>query len=244
MSQARRSGGRADLAVRPISFQTNYIEHAEGSILFSMGKTQVLCVVTMEPTVPDWMTAQGREGGWVTAEYAMLPRSTAQRTPREINRPQARTQEIRRLIGRSLRASVALEHLGERTFIVDCDVLQADGGTRTASVTGGYIALRMALNDLISNGLMSPEAIRSPIAAISVGIVEDRVLVDLDYPEDSRAQVDLNVVMNREGHFIELQGTAEFGDFSHDSLDEMLTAAQSGLKDLFKVQEQALADSG
>lgn len=244
MSETRRSEGREDLAVRSVSFQTNYIEHAEGSVLFSMGKTQVLCVASMEPRVPDWMTAQGREGGWVTAEYAMLPRSTVQRTPREINRPQARTQEIRRLIGRSLRASVALEHLGERTFIIDCDVLQADGGTRTASITGGYIALRLALNRLISSGLLSPEAIRSPIAAISVGIVDERVLVDLDYPEDARAQVDLNVVMNREGHFIELQGTAEFGDFTHDSLNEMLSAASSGLEDLFIVQEQALADPG
>jgi ribonuclease PH len=205
-----------------------------------MGATKVLCNVTVEESVPGWMRAQGIEGGWVTAEYALLPRSTHYRTPRETSGLRGRTQEIRRLIGRSLRGAVNLESLGERTCIVDCDVIQADGGTRTAAVTGGYVALAIALGKLIRGGLLPAEVLETAVAAVSVGVVGDRPVLDLCYEEDSIAEVDVNVVMNAAGEFIEVQGTAEGAPFSRARLDELLDLAQGGIGRLLAIQQAVL----
>jgi ribonuclease PH len=206
-----------------------------------MGKTRVLCNVSVEPGAPHWKEAQNIPGGWITAEYALLPRSTQERTPRETRGLRGRTQEIRRLIGRSLRAGVDLEKLGERTLIVDCDVIQADGGTRTAAITGGYLALRMALTSLVGAGELDPAVFKSPIAAVSVGIVEGQPLLDLCYAEDAAAQVDVNVVMNAAGEYIEVQGAAEGDPFSRASLDGLLDLAEQGIRELLGAQENVLA---
>jgi len=224
--------------LRPVSLIPNYVIYPEGSVLISMGQTKVICNVTVEEELPRWM--KGNQGGWVTGEYALLPRATQTRTQRETRGLGGRTQEIRRLIGRSLRAAVNLELLGERTCIVDCDVLQADGGTRTAAVTGGYVALALALRKLISAGEIPLEVLASPVAAISVGMVEEQLLLDLCYAEDSTADVDINIVMNAAGKFIEVQGTAEGATFSRQTLDSMLDLAHMGIAELLEIQKSVL----
>ena len=237
----RRLDGRAKDELRHIQIQANYVEYPEGSVLFSIGNTRVLCNARIDEKIPQWMRDSGKQGGWITAEYGMLPRSTHTRTPRETNGLRGRTQEIRRLIGRSLRAAVDLDLLGERTCIVDCDVLQADGGTRTAAITGGYLAIALAFNKLHSEGLLRQSPLISPIAAISVGILANQVILDLSYEEDFKAEVDSNIVMNGEGQFVEIQGTAEGEAFSYEMLSEMLSMAQKGITDLIEIQKKFLA---
>jgi len=200
----------------------------------------VLCAASVEKAVPLWM--QGRGTGWITGEYGMLPRSTLTRTPRETSGPSGRTQEIRRLIGRSLRAAVNLQQLGERMIIVDCDVIQADGGTRTASITGGYVALMLALRQLVESGLVSERVFGLPVAAVSTGLVNGQVLLDLCYAEDSHAEVDCNVVMNTAGEFIEVQGAAEGRPFSRETMNALLDLAQRGIEQLIALQGRVLAN--
>ena len=233
-----RPDGRRPDELRPVRFLLDYVEHAEGSVLVEMGRTRVLCNLTLQEGVPAWLSGSGR--GWLTAEYALLPRSTHTRTPREVARG-GRAQEIRRFIGRSLRMAVDLERLGERTLILDCDVIQADGGTRTAAVTGGYVALALALRRLAREGMLPPDLIRFPVAAVSVGIVHGQVRLDLCYEEDSEAEVDLNVVMTEGGKIIEIQGTAEGAPFSRAALDEMFTLARQGIDRLLTLQREALS---
>jgi ribonuclease PH len=232
-----RFDGREPDEKRPVVLTPGYLEHPEGSVLIEVGRTRVICTASVEERVPFWLRDQNQ--GWVTAEYGMLPRATHQRTSRETSGPRDRTQEIRRLIGRSLRAGVDLTLLGERTVTVDCDVIQADGGTRTASITGGYVALAIALRKLIKGGLLAPRVLGSPIAAISVGVVRDEVLLDLNYEEDSQAQVDFNVVMNGAGKYVEIQGTAEHGAFSREVVDQLLGLAENGIAELIKLQRDA-----
>ncbi len=232
-----RFDGRAVDQMRPVVITPGYLDHPEGSALIEVGRTRVICAATVEERVPRWLRDQNQ--GWVTAEYAMLPRSTHQRTSRETRGPRDRTQEIRRVIGRSLRGGVDLTLLGERTVTVDCDVIQADGGTRTASITGGYVALAIALRKLIKGGLLAPGVLGAPIAAVSVGVVQNELLLDLNYDEDSQAQVDFNVVMNGAGKFVEIQGTAEHGAFSREELVRLLGLAEDGLVELFKLQREA-----
>jgi ribonuclease PH len=234
-----RYDGRNNDQLRPVSFKPDYVEYPEGSVLVSFGKTRVLCNVSIEDKVPAWMNDPESNQGWITAEYALLPRSTTTRVKRETTGLSGRTQEIKRLIGRSLRAGFDLSKLGKRTLIVDCDVIQADGGTRTAAVTGGYVALRLALNNLIDNKLLNSEVILSPVAAISVGLISGEVLLDLDYNEDSNAEADLNIVMNQAGDFIEVQGTGEGATFSRSDLDIMLNYAELGIHQLFSIQAES-----
>lgn len=229
---------RANDEMRPVHITPGYLDYPEGSALIEVGRTRVICTATIEERVPMWLRDQGQ--GWVTAEYGMLPRATHQRTARETRGPRDRTQEIRRLIGRSLRAAVDLHLLGERTVTIDCDVLQADGGTRTASITGGYVALAWALRRLIKGGLLAPRSLRTPVAAISAGVVQDELLLDLNYEEDSQAQVDFNVVMNGAGQYVEIQGTAELGAFSQETMDGLVTLAHKGIKELLQIQREAL----
>ncbi|MDP2952799.1 MAG: ribonuclease PH [Chloroflexota bacterium] len=235
-----RIDGRAFNELRPVRLTPGYLDFAEGSALIELGQTRVLCAVTVEERVPPFR--QGSGGGWVTAEYGMLPRSTLTRSPREaaLGRVGGRTQEIQRLIGRSLRAVTDLELLGERTFTVDCDVLQADGGTRTAAITGSYVALHQALQNLMDRGLFLRLPLRSAVAATSVGIVKGQPLLDLCYQEDSQAEVDFNVVMTSEGEFVEVQGTAEASPFSRATMDSILSLAAKGIKELLAVQQAAL----
>jgi ribonuclease PH len=235
-----RSDGRAPGELRPIRYELGYQEWATGSVLFSMGRTRVLCAATVSEDVPRWLRGSGK--GWVTGEYSMLPASTLERSPREVNkgRPGGRTQEIQRLIGRSLRAVTDLERLGERTITVDCDVLQADAGTRTASVTGGYIALALAVRGLSERGGLIEQPLTGTVAAVSVGIVRDEALLDLCYEEDVDAQVDFNVVMTGAGAFVEVQGTAEGEPFDRGDLDVLLDLAATGIAELTKVQREAL----
>ncbi len=233
-----RIDGRKNDQIRPVKVTPGYVIYPEGSVLFEMGNTRVLCNVSIEENVPRWMINQGVAGGWITAEYSLLPRSTQTRTPRETNGLGGRTQEIRRLIGRSLRAAVDLEKLGSRTIILDCDVLQADGGTRTAAITGGYIALALAVGRLEKEGRLAHGTLLNPVAAISVGVVAGVPMLDLCYAEDSAAQVDANIVMNARGEFIEVQGTAEAAPFSRPKLDELLDLAQKGIGDLLEIQRQ------
>ncbi len=235
-----RNDGRNNKQIRPVEFVLNYVDYPEGSVLISIGKTRVLCNVSIEDQVPAWMEKNDHPGGWITAEYALLPRSTATRVKRETRGLSGRTQEIKRLIGRSLRAGFDLSLLGNRTLIVDCDVLQADGGTRTAAITGGYAALRLALKTLVEAGSISPDVFSSPVAAISVGILSGAPVLDLNYIEDAQAEVDLNVVMNQEGDFIEIQGTAEGSTFSRDDLNSMLELAESGIQQLILSHISAL----
>jgi ribonuclease PH len=216
-----------------------YTRYAEGSCLITQGHTIVLCNATIEEKLPSWLLKANDARGWITAEYGMLPRSTHTRSERETT-PRARTQEIRRLIARSLRASVDLGLLGPRQIIGDCDVLQADGGTRTAAITGGYVALVLALRKLIEAGSVPAEVLRAPVAAVSVGVVEDEARLDLCYEEDSRAEVDMNVVMNAAGRFIEVQGTAESTPFDRPTLDHLLALAGSGIAELLRLQAVAL----
>ncbi len=235
---ARPDGRRFD-ELRPVRLMLDYVSYPEGSVLIEMGATRVLCNVSVEEQLPAWMS--GRRGGWLTAEYALLPRSTHTRTPRETQGLHARTQEIRRMVGRALRAAVDLELLGERTLILDCDVLQADGGTRSAAVTGGYVALALALRRLAQRGLLPAAALRPPVAAVSVGVVAGQARLDLCYAEDSAAEVDFNVVMAEDGRLIEVQGTAERTPFSRAALDQMLDLATRGIALLVQKQREALA---
>jgi len=235
----KRPDGRQVNELRPVRFTLDYVEYPEGSVLVEMGRTRVLCNVSVEEQAPAWMVGGGR--GWLTAEYALLPRSTHTRTRRETQGLRGRTQEIRRLIGRSLRAGVDLGLLGERTLVVDCDVLQADGGTRTAAVTGGYVAVALALRRLARQGLVAPEALKPPIAAVSVGVVDGEARLDLCYAEDRDAEVDFNVAMADDGRLIEVQGTAEGEPFSREALDRMLDLAVQGIIQLIRRQREALA---
>jgi ribonuclease PH len=235
-----RADGRALTDLRPIRYQTGYLEWAEGSVLFEMGKTRVLCAASFESQVPRFLQGSGK--GWVTAEYGMLPRATAERTPREATRgrPSGRTYEIQRLIGRSLRAITRLDRLGESALWIDCDVLQADGGTRTAAITGGYIALALALRSLEERGaIKTADVLSDSVAAISAGIVDGIPMLDLCYEEDSRAEVDFNVVMTGEGHLVEVQGTAEGEPFTRQQLDEMIALAAGGIEQLTAIQREA-----
>jgi ribonuclease PH len=231
-----RVDGRENNQLRPVNFQTDFVEYPEGSVLITVGKTRVLCNVSVEEKVPPWMDSPDSTRGWITAEYALLPRSTTTRVKRETNGFSGRTQEIKRLIGRSLRAGFNLDLLGKRTLIVDCDVLQADGGTRTASITGGYLALVLAVNVLLEKGEVSPGVFLPPVAAVSVGLLENEALLDLNYQEDARADADLNVVMNGEGDYIEVQGTGEGAVFSRGELDQMLDLASQGIQELITYQ--------
>lgn len=234
----RRDGRRPD-QIRPVRILPNVLDYAEGSCIIECGRTRVLCAATVEDRQPPFL--RGTESGWVTAEYAMLPRSTHTRTPREVERgrPTGRTQEIQRLIGRALRGVVDLELLGPRTITIDCDVLQADGGTRTASITGGFVALALAVRRLEAQGAIA-NVIRAQVAAVSVGIVGGVPMVDLCYEEDAAAEVDCNVVMTSNGDFVELQGTAERKPFTRQELDTMLALAERGISELLEAQRSAL----
>jgi len=236
----KRVDKRAWDELRPVTITTGYQSYAEGSALIEMGKTRVLCSVSMEDRVPAFLKGEG--SGWITAEYAMLPRATVTRTPRDafLGRVGGRNQEIQRLIGRSLRAVTDLTALGERTLIVDCDVLQADGGTRTAAITGAYVALYQALQTLGNMGIISAMPLDSAVAAASVGILRSNMLLDLCYDEDFNAEVDFNVVMTSQGKFVELQGTAESKPFSKENIDDLLELAQKGIKELFQVQQSVI----
>ncbi len=235
-----RNDGRRDDETRPVDFQTDFTRHAEGSVLACFGSTRVLCTASVEPKVPPFLKGKGQ--GWITAEYGMLPRATHSRSPREAvrGRQGGRTLEIQRLIGRSLRAVIDLQALGERTVTIDCDVLQADGGTRTASISGGYVALRLAIDRLIRGRKLKRNPIHGQVAAISVGIVDGRPLLDLDYSEDSNAETDMNVVMNEANSFIEVQGTAEGHAFQRSELDALLELAADGIRSVIAAQDSAL----
>jgi ribonuclease PH len=237
-----RIDGRADDELRPVRFVTDYIAYPEGSVLIETGGTRVLCNVSVEEKVPAWREASG--GGWLTAEYAMLPRATHTRTPRSAGAGGARSQEVRRLIGRALRAGVDLNRLGSRTLTVDCDVLQADGGTRTAAITGGYVAVALALWRLIEAGDLPPDALVTPVAAVSVGLVEGHSLLDLCYAEDASADADFNVAMTGDGRFVEVQGTAEGDPFDRPTLNQLLDLAVYGIEQLLQYQREALAGAG
>ena len=239
-----RADGRTQVQLRPVRFQNNIAPHANGSTLIEWGNTRVICGVTLEEIVPRWMKDQGVTGGWITAEYSMLPYSTLQRKARDSTKGKidGRSQEIQRLIGRAMRASIDLEKLGPRTIWVDCDVLQADGGTRTAAITGAYVALRLAIRKLITSGKLAQDPMLPAVAAVSVGIVENQTLLDLCYTEDAAAAVDLNIVMNAAGAFIELQGTGEESTFSDAQLASMLAAGRAGIRELLVAQERALRD--
>ena len=231
-----RADKRADNELRHVRLTLGYQSFAEGSALIELGQTRVLCSVSMEERVPAFL--KGSDRGWVTAEYAMLPRSTVTRTPR--NRAEGRRHEIQRVIGRSLRAVTNLNVLGERTFVVDCDVLQADGGTRTAAITGGYVALYHAFHNLRKQGILPFMPLSKMMAATSVGIVNGVTLLDLCYEEDSQAEVDFNVAMTDRSEFVEIQGTAEGKPFSKDTADALLSLAQQGIDRLFRIQKETL----
>ncbi len=235
-----RPSGRASGALRPIALARRYTKHAEGSVLVDFGDTRVLCNASVEEKVPGFLRGKGQ--GWVTAEYGMLPRSTGQRMGREAARGRqgGRTMEIQRLIGRALRAVVDLRALGERTITVDCDVIQADGGTRTASITGAYVALVDAVRHLRERGQLAADPLHGAVASVSVGIYRGTPVLDLDYPEDCEAETDMNVVMNDAGAFIEVQGTAEGHAFRREELDAMLDLAGRGIEQLIEHQRQAL----
>jgi ribonuclease PH len=236
----KRADGRAYNELRPVSIAPGFLLFAEGSALIELGKTQVLCSVSVEDRVPNFLKNSGT--GWITAEYAMLPRSTLTRTPRDssLGRIGGRNQEIQRFIGRSLRAVADLAALGERTLIVDCDVLQADGGTRTAAITGAYVALYKSLHNLANMGIISSVPLKSAVAATSVGIVHNNMMLDLCYDEDASASVDFNVVMTSKGEFVEIQGTAEGKPFSRKTIDELISLAETGIGQLFQIQQAAL----
>lgn len=235
-----RTSLRSNDALRPIRITRHYTKHAEGSVLIECGDTKVICTATVEESVPPFL--RGQNQGWVTAEYGMLPRSTGSRMRREAasGKQSGRTQEIQRLIGRSLRTVVDMQKLGERQILIDCDVIQADGGTRTASITGAYVALCDAIKSLMDKGLLTENPIKNQVAAISVGIVEGKALLDMDYSEDANCETDMNVVMTLDGKFIEIQGTAEGEAFSFDEMQAMLNLAQSGIKTLMQLQTDSI----
>ena len=241
---ASRADGRWPHQLRPLRFLNHIAPYATGSTLVEWGNTRVICGVTVEETVPRWMKEQSVAGGWITAEYSMLPYSTLQRKQRDSTKGKidGRSQEIQRLIGRAMRAALDLEKLDARTIWVDCDVLQADGGTRTAAITGAYIALSLAIKKMLSEGKIQVNPLLNAVAAVSVGIVDQQVLLDLCYTEDAAASVDLNLVMNSSGEFIELQGTGEEATFSDTQLAEMLSVGRAGIRDLLEAQQRALAD--
>jgi ribonuclease PH len=238
----KRHDGRSPTELRRVKLHPHYLDQPAGSVLIEMGHTRVLCAASVEETVPRWMRDQKVKGGWVTAEYSMLPYATADRKQREVARGklEGRTQEIQRLIGRALRAVVNLEQLGERTVWLDCDVLQADGGTRTASITGAYVALMLAMNKLIKDGKLAANPVETSVAAVSVGIVDGQALLDLNYEEDVRADVDMNVVMTGTGKFVEVQGTAEDQPFSSRDMSRMMKHAAAGIKELIAIQHKTL----
>jgi ribonuclease PH len=238
----KRVDGRRPTELRPVKIHPHYLSQAAGSVLIEMGHTRVLCAVSLEKGVPRWMRDQGVTGGWITAEYSMLPYSTNPRKQRELTRgrPEGRTQEIQRLIGRAMRAAVDLEKLGERTLWVDCDVLEADGGTRTAAITGSYVALGLALRKLQKDGKLLDWPIKTAVAAVSVGLIEGQPVMDLCYEEDAKATVDMNVVMTSGGRFVEVQGTGEEATFSQKDLGRLLKLAGAGIKDLLALQSEAL----
>lgn len=232
---------RAIDELRPVSFELDYVMYPEGSVLISMGNTRVLCNASVQETLPNWLRYAKQRHGWVTAEYAMLPRSTAERTNREKMVPKGRTQEIQRLIARSLRGVVDLQKLGERQIVVDCDVIQADGGTRTAAITGGYVALALAIRRLLERNVIVEDPVIQAVAAISVGIIDGRAILDLNYEQDVAADVDMNVVMTADNRFIEVQGTAEGEPFARGAMNAMLLLAEMGIKELLTKQQDALA---
>lgn len=236
-----RTDGRAYDALRPVKITPGFLAYAEGSVLIEMGNTRVICAASLEERVPPFLRNTGQ--GWLTAEYAMLPRSTLTRSSREIGRggPSGRTHEIQRLIGRSLRAVADMKALGERTLTIDCDVLQADGGTRTAAITGAYVAFAMASAKLVKSGKIVRSVVSNQVAAVSVGILDGFGLLDLKYDEDSKAEVDMNVVCTGDGRFIEVQGTAEREPYSRQQMDELLGLAGRGIEELVRMQQEVLA---
>ncbi len=236
-----RTDGRKPDQLRPVAIEVNTIIYADGSALIRMGNTVVLCNATVQEEVPRWLQGQGK--GWVTAEYSLLPRSTQVRTPRERSGARGRTHEIQRLIGRALRASVDLEALGERQIIIDADVLQADGGTRTAAITGGYVALALALRRLVEEGKVTAHVFKPAVAAVSVGMVDGIPMLDLAYEEDLHADVDMNIVMNAVGDYIEIQGTAEGAPFSRATLNSLLDLAWKGIQELLKIQQEVIRNA-
>jgi ribonuclease PH len=238
-----RADGRAPGELRPVEVELGVQDWAEGSVLLSTGRTKVLVAATVEPEAPRWLRGTGR--GWVTGEYAMLPRATAERTAREVQRgrPSGRTQEIQRLIGRSLRAVTDLDRMGERTITIDCDVLLADAGTRCAAITGGYLALALALRGLAETGAVPGDLLTDSVAAVSVGVVGGRPLLDLTYEEDANAEVDCNVVMTGSGRLVEVQGTAEGEPFTRSTLQELLDLAEAGIAELTKIQREVLGSA-
>lgn len=243
MSETKlRADGRSADELRPVVITPHFTHYAEGSVFIQMGQTWVICTASVEERVPPFLRGSGR--GWVTAEYGMLPRATDTRMARESGRANqsGRTQEIQRLIGRSLRAVVELDKMGERTIIVDCDVIQADGGTRTASITGGYLALVLALRQMLDKGLIAQLPVRDYLAAVSVGLVQGQPLLDLNYDEDRRAEVDMNVVCAGDGRFVEIQGTAESRPFTSEEFDQLLQLAQRGIKALIERQRSILGE--
>ena len=239
MTDFSRSGARAVDALRPVTITRHYTMHAEGSVLIAFGNTQVLCTASVEEKVPGHKKGSGE--GWVTAEYGMLPRATHTRSDREAARGKqsGRTQEIQRLIGRALRSVFDLKRLGERTIHLDCDVIQADGGTRTAAITGAFVAAQDAVNWLIAQGKITQSPILNPVAAISVGIVQGTPLLDLEYVEDSACDTDMNVVMTSAGHYVEVQGTAEGAAFTRAEMDQLLALADKGIRELIQLQQAA-----
>ena len=238
-----RSDGRKPQQMRPVKVTPGFLLTAEGSVMIEVGNTRVVCAATVEESVPQWMRGSGR--GWVTGEYSLLPRSTVTRTQREVNkgRPSGRTMEIQRLIGRSLRSVVDLEALGERSVIVDCDVLQADGGTRTASITGAYIAMAAALRQLREYRTLTKNPLKDMVAATSVGVVNGVPMIDLNYEEDSSAAVDMNVVMTGSGEFVEIQATGERNTYTEEQLIQMLALARAGIVELLTIQRDAIANA-
>ena len=239
-----RSDGRRSQALRPVKITRHYMKHAEGSVLIEMGDTKVICSASVEERVPPFLRNTGK--GWVTAEYGMLPRSTHTRTTRDsgLGRGNGRSSEIQRLIGRSLRSITDLTGFGERTIWIDCDVIQADGGTRTASITGAYVALVDAFQKLVKDGIIERVPIKDSVAAVSVGKVKGKILLDLNYEEDSRAEVDMNVVMTGSGRFVEIQGTAEQGAFTRQEMDQLTGVAQKGIRELARIQKKCFEEKG
>ncbi len=238
----KRLDGRRPNQLRPVKIKPHYVKQPAGSALIEMGNTQVLCAASIEDGVPRWMREQRVTGGWITAEYSMLPYATAPRKAREVTRGrvEGRTQEIQRLVGRALRSVTDIEKLGERTIWIDCDVLQADGGTRTAAITGAYVAVMLAMQKLQGEGVLKECPLKSGVAAISVGVLDGVPLLDLCYEEDSKAAVDMNVVMTDEGHFVEVQGTGEDAPFTQRQMTVMLKLAREGIAELLAIQKKVL----
>jgi len=240
-----RIDGRKNNELRPVKVTKHFIKYPAGSCLIEMGNTKVICTASVEEDLPRWMKSKKESGGWISSEYSMLPAATAERTQREATRGKisGRTQEIQRLVGRALRAACDLKAIGPRTIWIDCDVIQADGGTRTASITGGFVALKLALCDLVKRKLLPQLPLLKNIAAVSVGMIDGQPMLDLCYEEDSGAGVDMNVVMTSEGKFVEVQGTAEREAFSEEDLNALMALARKGIKELIKLQDRVFAKS-